>query len=146
VINVGDDIITTSEELKGKPLNYWVKAFGATYVSWTARYIVVNFLILAFASADSSLLNGFLDQILIYARQLVMWVIMLISPTPGSSGVAEFAFSGFLKEFIPLGLVGALALLWRLISYYPYLFIGAIILPRWLRATSPKQKREKKDN
>jgi uncharacterized membrane protein YbhN (UPF0104 family) len=146
VINVGDDIITTSEQLRGKPINYWLKAFGATYVSWTARYIVVNFLILAFASADSSLLNGFLDQILIYARQLVMWVIMLISPTPGSSGVAEFAFSGFLKEFIPLGLVGALALLWRLISYYPYLFIGAIILPRWLRATSPKQRRENDGN
>ena len=142
VIKVGDDIITTSEELKGKPLKYWFKAFGATYVSWTARYIVVNFLILAFASADSSALSSFSDQILIYARQLVMWVIMLISPTPGSSGVAEFAFSGFLKEFIPLGLVGALALLWRLISYYPYLFIGAIVLPRWLRATSPKRKKE----
>jgi len=142
VIDVGDDIITTSDELKGKPLRYWFKAFGATYVSWTARYIVVNFLILAFASADESLVEGFTDQVLIYARQLVMWVIMLISPTPGSSGVAEFAFSGFLKEFIPLGLVGALALLWRLISYYPYLFIGAIILPRWLRATSPKKKKE----
>jgi len=141
VINIGDDIITTSEELKGKPLNYWFKAFGATYVSWTSRYIVVNFLILAFAAADNTLLHGFSDQVLIYARQLVMWVIMLISPTPGSSGVAEFAFSGFLKEFIPLGLVGALALLWRLISYYPYLFIGAIILPRWLRATSPKKKK-----
>ncbi len=140
VIDVGDDIITTSDELKGKPLRYWFKAFGATYVSWTARYIVVNFLILAFAGGNSSLLDGFSDQVLIYARQLVMWVIMLISPTPGSSGVAEFAFSGFLKEFIPIGLVGALALLWRLISYYPYLFIGAIILPRWLRATSPKQK------
>lgn len=141
VINIGDDIITTSEELKGKPLSYWFKAFGATYVSWTARYIVVNFMILAFAT-DTMLQNGFSDQILIFARQLVMWVIMLISPTPGSSGVAEFAFSGFLKEFIPLGLVGALALLWRLISYYPYLFIGAIILPRWLRATSPKKRKE----
>ena len=141
VINVGDDIITTSDELKGKPFKYWLKAFGATYVSWTARYIVVNFMILAFASSETTMLNGFSDQILIYARQLVMWVIMLISPTPGSSGVAEFAFSGFLKEFIPLGLVGALALLWRLISYYPYLFIGAIVLPRWLRATSPKRKK-----
>jgi uncharacterized protein (TIRG00374 family) len=65
---------------------------------------------------------------------------MLISPTPGSSGVAEFAFSGFLKEFIPLGLVGALALLWRLISYYPYLFIGAAILPRWIRSTGKQGK------
>lgn len=142
VIQIGDDIIITSDELKGKPAMYWIKSFGATYVSWTARYLVVNFLVLAFINHDNAVVSGFTDQILIYARQLVMWVIMLISPTPGSSGVAEFAFSGFLKEFIPLGLVGALALLWRLISYYPYLFIGAIILPRWLRATSPKAKAE----
>ncbi|MCH2215001.1 MAG: flippase-like domain-containing protein [Flavobacteriales bacterium] len=143
VIQVGDDIITTSKELKGKPFKYWLQAFGATYASWSARYIVVNFLILAFASGNGQLLEGWGDQLLIFARQLVMWVIMLISPTPGSSGVAEFAFSGFLKEFTPLGLVGALALLWRLISYYPYLFIGAIILPRWLRDTASKQKPSK---
>jgi len=144
VIQIGDDIITTSMELKGKPAIYWVKAFGATYVSWTARYLVVNFLILAFVSPVGGFLNTLSDHVLIYARQLVMWVIMLISPTPGSSGVAEFAFSGFFKEFIPLGLVGALALLWRLISYYPYLFIGAIILPRWLRNTS-KGSAQRKD-
>jgi uncharacterized membrane protein YbhN (UPF0104 family) len=144
VIAVGDDIITTSAELKGKPMKYWLHAFGATYVSWTARYIVVNFLILAFATADFEFVKEFSNQVLIYARQLVMWVIMLISPTPGSSGVAEFAFSGFLKEFIPLGLVGALALIWRLISYYPYLFIGAIILPRWLKVTAPRKRTSEK--
>ena len=145
VIQIGDDIITTSKELKGKSPKYWLKAFGATYVSWTARYLVVNFLILAFMSPESGLVSGFIEHVLIYARQLVMWVIMLISPTPGSSGVAEFAFSGFFKEFIPLGLVGALALLWRLISYYPYLFIGAIILPRWLKATSKSSKSGQND-
>ena len=141
VIETGDDIITTSRELKGEPLSYWLKSFAATYASWTARYLVVNFLILAFVASDVGMSSTFADHLVIYARQLVMWVIMLISPTPGSSGVAEFAFSGFLKEFIPIGLVGALALLWRLISYYPYLFIGAIILPRWLRVTAKAKKR-----
>ncbi len=140
-IQVGEDIITTSEELKGRPAKYWFKATAATYLSWTARYLVVNFLILAFANSDAG--ATWYDQVIIYARQLVMWVIMLISPTPGSAGVAEFAFSGFLREFIPLGLVGALALLWRLVSYYPYLFIGAVILPRWLRSTG-RRIREKK--
>ena len=125
--DTGDDIMTTSKELKGKPFSFWFKAFGSTVVSWTARFWVVNFLILAFVAVD--------DHLLIYARQLVMWVIMLISPTPGSTGIAEVAFSGFLRDFIPLGLTGALALLWRLVSYYPYLFIGAIILPRWIRRT-----------
>ena len=133
--DTGDDIMTTSKELKGKPFSFWFKAFTSTVISWTARFWVVNFLILAFVAVD--------DHLLIYARQLVMWVIMLISPTPGSTGIAEVAFSGFLRDFIPLGLTGALALLWRLVSYYPYLFIGAIILPRWIRRThAPKDDTE----
>ncbi len=127
----GNEIIITSREMKGKPFIFWVKAFAGTFFSWTGRFLVVNFLIMAFVSGG--------DQLLIYARQLVMWVILLISPTPGGSGVAEFVFSGFLGEFIPVGLTPALGLMWRLISYYPYLFIGAIILPHWLRRVYGKK-------
>ena len=122
---IGDDIILTSKELKGKPFSYWLKAFVSTMLSWTARFWVVNFLILAFTPVG--------ENMLIYGRQLVMWVIMLISPTPGGSGIAEFAFQGFLAEFTPIGLAGLLAVLWRLLSYYPYLFIGALVLPKWLK-------------
>ncbi len=126
----GDEIIVTSKELKGKPFSFWFKSFGATLVSWTARFWVVNFIILAFVPVN--------EHLLIYGRQLVMWVIMLISPTPGGAGIAELAFSGFLRDFIPIGLIAALALLWRLISYYPYLFIGAFLLPRWIKKTHGK--------
>ena len=128
----GDEIMVTSKELRYKPFSFWIKAFAATFASWTARFWVVNFIILAFTAVDSHLL--------IYARQLVMWVILLISPTPGGTGVAEFAFSGFLSLFIPFGLAGTLAFIWRLISYYPYLFIGAIILPRWIKRTHSAKK------
>jgi len=127
----GNDIIIASEELKGKPFSFWFKASAATFFSWTGRYWVTNFIILAFFPVT--------DHLLIYARQLIMWVIMLISPTPGGSGLAEFAFSGFIGEFIrTAGLIGSIALIWRLISYYPYLFIGAIILPRWLKRVYKK--------
>ena len=63
------------------------------------------------------------------------------SPTPGGSGVAEYAFPLFLGDFIPDGLETALGLLWRLLSYYPYLFIGFIILPFWIRRVYVKSKR-----
>lgn len=132
VIQIGDDIINTSKELRGKKPSYWIKAFVATLFSWTARYWVVNFLLLTVTPVG--------DHLLIYGRQLVMWVIMLISPTPGGSGLAEVAFSGFLSDFIPLGLAGALALIWRLLSYYPYLFLGAIVLPKWLNRTVKNKK------
>jgi glycosyltransferase 2 family protein len=134
-IRTGNEIILTSTEFKRKSFVFWLKAFGATFFSWTARYWVVNFLIMAFVVVD--------QHFLIYARQLIMWVIMLVSPTPGSSGVAEFVFSGFLGSFIPSGLAPVLALLWRLISYYPYLIIGAVIIPIWFKRVHLRAKREK---
>jgi uncharacterized membrane protein YbhN (UPF0104 family) len=62
-----------------------------------------------------------------------MWVILLVSPTPGGTGVAEFAFQGFLSDLTPVGLSALLAVLWRFFSYYPYLLIGVFIFPRWLK-------------
>ncbi len=35
--------------------------------------------------------------------------------------------------------VVTMALMWRFISYYPYLFIGAIILPRWIKSKFGKR-------
>lgn len=127
-IRTGTEIIVTSNELKGKKSNFWLSILGATFFSWTARFLVINCLIM--------FINTSADQFLIFGRQMVMWVIMLISPTPGSSGVAELVFNGFLAEFIPEGMAGVLALIWRLISYYPYLIIGLIVFPRWLKRTA----------
>ncbi len=88
----GDDLISTSSEMKKKPIIFWLKAFGVTFLSWTARFWVVNCLIMVFISVD--------NHFLIYARQLVMWVIILIAPTPGSSGVAELVFPDFKDLFV----------------------------------------------
>jgi uncharacterized protein (TIRG00374 family) len=105
--------------------SFWLKASLATFFSWAARFCLINFLILAFTPVG--------DHLLIYAHQLIMWIVMIISPTPGGAVIAEFAFEGFLAEFTPLGLAGLLPVLWRLASYYPYLIIGLLILPKWLK-------------
>ena len=121
-------------ELKGKPIAFWAKAFGATLFSWTARFWVVNFLILAVGTLT------FNEHMMVYARQLVMWVIMLISPTPGGAGVAEYMFTQFLGDYITDGFPGVVALLWRLFTYYPYLFIGVLVIPGWIRRVYLKRK------
>ncbi|HAG16823.1 MAG TPA: TIGR00374 family protein [Bacteroidales bacterium] len=133
---LSDQLIETSKWYKTKPLRFWTKTFLATIVSWTARYWVVNFMFMAFFFKSLSLY----DHFLIYARQLTMWILLLVSPTPGGSGFAEIFFSDFLSDVIPnLSWVIPMALLWRLISYYPYLFIGAIILPRWVNRVFKKK-------
>jgi len=119
----GDEIIITSNEMKHMSFGYWFKAIAATFVSWTARFWVVNFLII--------LVVDNVDHMLIYARQLLMWVILLISPTPGGSGVAEYMLPKFLGEFMG-GFDNEIAFTWRLISYYAYLIIGSIVLPTWI--------------
>ena len=70
---------------------------------------------------------------IVYGKQVIMGIIILLSPTPGGSGIAELMFTDFLGEFIHKGLAPTLGILWRLISYYPYLIVGALILPRWIR-------------
>ena len=130
----GSEIMTTSQELKGKPTSFWIQTFGATALSWTSRFLVANFLLMAFTSLS------LLDNFLVLSRQLIMWVIMLISPTPGSAGVAELAFGSFLRDFTPAGIAIVLAVLWRLFTYYPYLFLGALVLPNWIQRVYLKRK------
>ncbi|MCX7861486.1 MAG: flippase-like domain-containing protein [Bacteroidales bacterium] len=137
----GDDIITASQELKHKPIVFWLKAYLASILSWSARYWVVNFLLLGLFAGLNININGIslFEHFEIFARQLVMWVMMLVLPSPGASGFAEAVFSDYLSVFIPAGFVGLLALAWRLVSYYPYLFIGVILLPAWIKRTHKKK-------
>jgi len=131
----GIEVRTTAKQFKAYPFTYWLKVFGATFLSWTGRYLVINFILMAFLPL-TLVQNG-----LVFAKQFIMWVLMLVSPTPGASGVAEWAFSNLLSEFAPSALlIISLAITWRLISYFPYLFIGAFILPRWLKRNDEKAK------
>lgn len=125
---VGDDVVSTAKYFRHWPARKWLKAFLATALSWTSRYWVVNALILAFFGMCHL---GLWDHLVVFGKQLTMWIMMLVSPTPGGSGFAEYVFQEFLSDFIPAGAI-ALAFCWRLISYYPYLIIGVILLPRWV--------------
>lgn len=127
-VRTGDDIIVSSGELRRKKVSFWLKVLGATFLSWSSRYLVVNAIVIALFAATN-------EHLLLFARQFVMWVMMLVMPTPGGSGFSEFFFAKYLGEFFPVaGVAIIVALIWRLITYYPYLIIGVIVFPRWLRS------------
>ncbi|MBL0128738.1 MAG: flippase-like domain-containing protein [Flavobacteriales bacterium] len=128
MVTTGDQLITAARGLKKQPWSYWRPALIATFVSWTARYTIVNCILHAF-HPDLS----FATDLTIYGKQVVMGILVLLSPTPGGSGLAEFIFNDFLGMFITTGLAPALALLWRMMSYYPYIIMGTVLLPRWVR-------------
>jgi glycosyltransferase 2 family protein len=129
-IKAGDDIVKSSIDLKKKSVSFWGKALFATFISWTARYLVVNAILVSFFKIS--------DHLLIFTRQLVMWIMMIVSPTPGGSGFAELILGRYLSDLIPVnqssagGVALAMALIWRIISYYPFLLAGVLIIPGWI--------------
>jgi hypothetical protein len=141
-IKAGDDIIESSHELKKKPFSFWLKAVTATVLSWTSRYWVVNAILVAFFAIN--------DHFLIFARQLVTWIMMIISPSPGGSGFAELILGRYISDQIPVdpviagSIALAIAIIWRIISYYPYLIIGALLVPGWIERKFVKPLVKKK--
>ena len=122
------EIELSSKEMRRFSFFKWLKIIGATFASWTSRFLVINFLLAAFVPLY------FKEHVLIFAKQFILWLFMRMSPTPGGSGLAEYAFGELMAPFGKSALlILGLAFLWRILSYYSYLIIGAIILPRWLR-------------
>ncbi len=133
---MGDAIVATSKELRQKKFWWWLRAFFGTSLSWISRYMVVNALLLAFA-IDA-------DQVMVLARQLVIWVVLTICPTPGGSGVSEWIFKNYYGDMIASGALALLlALCWRIVSYYIYLIIGICVIPSWLRRWKRKRMAKK---
>ncbi|MCM1521163.1 MAG: flippase-like domain-containing protein [Muribaculaceae bacterium] len=123
---LGLDMEHTSADLRQRRWRWWVKVFGATVISWCSRYLVVNALFLGFVPAAS--------QLTVFARQFVVWVVLMVSPTPGGSGVSEWLFTTYYGDLIHSGgMALVIALFWRIVSYYVYLIIGACIIPGWIR-------------
>ena len=144
---MGDDVLTSSQEFKHKSFLYWVKVYLITVASWSCRFLVLNCILAAFGTNTFGIApviaktGDFLyNNAVIYVRQLVMWIVLCVSPTPGSSGVAEFAFPLFLNGFLKEGFEGILALLWRLFTYYPYIIAGLIVLPVFTQRVAKRKK------
>lgn len=130
----GEDIAITAIGMRKEKLTFWLRTFLATVCSWTSRYLVINFILQAFLQL------GFLQHVQVLAKQLVLWMFLRVSPTPGGSGAAEWAFSELLSDLTSSAiLLAGMAVLWRLISYFPYLLIGSLLLPRWLRQRDDRE-------
>lgn len=129
-IRTGDEVAQTAILMRSEKFTFWLRTFLATFCSWTSRYLVINFILQAFVTL------GWMQQVNVLAKQLVLWMFLRVSPTPGGSGAAEWAFSELLSDLTTSAvLLAGMAVLWRLISYFPYLLIGSVILPRWLRGS-----------
>lgn len=121
----GDELILASRELRGKSFSYWLKIVAATAFIWTARYLLLNTIISAFTNPS------FGEHISLFSRQIIMWVVMLISPTPGAAGFAEVSFGGFFEDYLGEFIL-IINICWRLLTFYFYLFVGIFVMRKWI--------------
>lgn len=123
----GDNLVESSQQLQHNSLWFWLKAFAVTAVNWTARYAVVCALLWTFAP-------NFGDQLIILVRQLMCWIVMTISPSPGGAGFSEYLFKTYYADYVSTaGDILIMACLWRVVTYYVYLIGGFILLPGWFK-------------
>ena len=126
----GDNIIYASRDLKKKSISYHFIVFAMTTISWSCRFLILNALIIAFI--PNTPLNAY-DQTILFGRSESIFLLMSFSPTPGSSGVAELIFGGFLTDYVAPNLAILIASTWRFLTYYFYLFVGVFVIPNWIR-------------
>ena len=130
-----DNMLETSAFVKQASRRWWLNVFAATVVSWFSRYLVVNALFWGFVPSASGLL--------VFGRQFVVWVVLMVSPTPGGSGISEWLFTNYYGDLIGnVSIALILALIWRVLSYYIYLIAGCCLLPSYFSKRKHKTVRQ----
>ena len=129
ISNVGEEFERAAEEMRAQNWRYHLPVIIGTIGAWTCKFIMINCLIIAIV--PSTPVDG-ATQAFIYARLVAMFIIMAFSPTPGGAGLAEVALVDFTSDYVPRGIGLVVALLWRVMAYYGYLLLGAIIVPGWI--------------
>ena len=134
-IDQGDELIQSSKVLKEHGLIFWMIIFIITFITWGSRYLILNFIIDGFVNFS------YQEHVGILCKHLIIWITMLISPTPGGSGIIEYCFNIFYKNVLGEYTI-PISIIWRFLTYYVYLFLGFFILPSWLK--NFKKNRSKK--
>lgn len=72
-----------------------------------------------------------------------MFFVIAFSPTPGGAGLIELLFNGFLSDYVTSNTHATfISTLWRMISFYVFLFAGAVLVPNWINKKLKKGNNE----
>jgi glycosyltransferase 2 family protein len=128
-----NNLVQASKDIGSHSYWFWIKAFGMTLLTWSSRFLVVNAVFMAFNPHN-------VNHLIVFARQLILWVFMVVSPTPGGSGVTEYAFKEYYRDVFSNNdsAIIFVTLVWRMISYYLYLLLGLLVIPNWISKSFSK--------
>lgn len=137
IVQAAHDIENSSFQLRKQSWLFHCKLIMATLLAWVMRFGCVTAILLAF---DPTIIDSLMDHIIILGRGVALYSVSAYSPTPGGSGVAEIIFGQFYSEYVSRGIAVLAAFIWRMITYYPYLILGVIIIPNWIRKILNKKR------
>lgn len=113
-----DEFTSAIGALDGSRWSRLLLALGLTLLHWLCYFGIAPLLLLAFGRAFSPLK--------VMALQAVFSFLLSAVPVPGGSGLAEMGFAQLFAHLLPSALVGVFVSLWRGLTYYLSLLLGAV--------------------
>jgi uncharacterized protein (TIRG00374 family) len=73
------------------------------------------------------------------AGQVIVWLVASATPTPGGEGAAEFGAFQLFTNILPPEKVAVFIVIWRILSYWLLILVGAVALGLALRTAAKKR-------
>lgn len=103
--------------LAGAGRRAWMANAGCSWSMLGAR-CAIGLLVLAALGIEA-------EEVTAVALQTLQFALITVSPSPGGSGVAELSTLGFMVGLVPAALMAAYALLWRGLTAWVGIGVGA---------------------
>ncbi|NNE34056.1 MAG: flippase-like domain-containing protein [Rhodothermales bacterium] len=116
-----------STVIRGETAKFFARAFLLTCCSWLVKHLLVVFVILTVVRP--------VDPVVTTLRSMAMTIGALIMPTPGGSGGVEALYALFFGPLMPKAMLAPTMLMWRLLGYYIYIALGAVLTLSYVKTT-----------
>lgn len=108
-----------------------------TALFWITEFFVASIILMGLGLGPYILESMFF--------QIILAIIMMIPLTPGSSGITELSTSSLYALIIPSGMIGIFVVLWRFVTFYLNILLGAVASLAIFRREL-KNREEKEEN
>jgi glycosyltransferase 2 family protein len=112
-----NNLFTTMTRFTGNARSGLISGGIVTLLFWITEFLVASVIMMGLGLSPA-IIESFFFQILIA-------IINMIPLTPGSSGIVELSTSSLYALLIPSGMIGIFVLLWRFVTFYLNIVLGA---------------------
>jgi glycosyltransferase 2 family protein len=77
------------------------------------------------------------------AGQVIVWLVASATPTPGGEGAAEFGAFKLFTNILPPEKVAVFIVIWRILSYWLLIVVGAVALGFALRTSAERARKNR---